>query len=78
LPVVENHPERDVLAPRKFISFQSVKVSAAEFHRNLDAKLMRQDYLSDLRTLVRADTRFDPLEAVELVRREVLTLLDET
>ena len=70
-------PRKVVRCFRKFVAFQGVKVSAAEFQQNLDAKLARPDYLSDLQALIRADVLFEPTKAADLVRKELLSRLDE-
>jgi predicted nucleotidyltransferase component of viral defense system len=70
-------PRKVVRCFQKFIAFQGVKISTAEFQQNLDAKLARPDFLSDLQALIRADVSFDPKEAARLVRKELLNRLDE-
>lgn len=70
-------PHRVIRCFHKFIAFQGVKVSAAEFRQNLDAKLARPDYLADLRALVRPDVSFIPREAADLVARVLLNHLDD-
>jgi len=60
---------------QQYLEYADLKVSRAEFERNLRQKEMDQAFLSDTAVLIAPGVPWDFAEAFEFVRRELISLL---
>ena len=68
-------PERVIEAFRAYLERGGARISRAEFERNFARKAHDRAFLDEGRALLAADVEYDPREAVELIRRELIQRL---
>jgi predicted nucleotidyltransferase component of viral defense system len=75
LQSAETDANRVVECFRRYMEHDGSAVSRAEFEANLAAKLESEAFLEDIRPLIPADTEYNPLDAAEVVRNELIARL---
>lgn len=68
-------PDRTVAAFDTYMKKQGLRVTRAEFERNLAAKVRDRTFLGDVRPMLAAGIHYDPLAAIDLVSREFVRRL---
>lgn len=69
------NPERVLFAFQQYMAREGHKVRRSEFERNLEQKLGDPRYLSDVGPLLAAHTRWEPDEAMAVVREQLIGAL---
>lgn len=67
--------DRIVECFERYIAHDGATVSRAEFEANLSAKLKSDVFLEDIRPLISADLKFDPVDAADIVQTELISKL---
>lgn len=75
LQSAETDGNRVVECFRRYMEHEGRAVSRAEFEANLDAKLKSGAFLGDTRLLIPTDVEYDPINAGEAVRNELIARL---
>ncbi|MBI3458621.1 MAG: nucleotidyl transferase AbiEii/AbiGii toxin family protein [Candidatus Rokubacteria bacterium] len=68
-------PDRVVAAFDAYLRAQNLRVTRAEFERNLAAKARDRAFLGDVRPMLAPEIDYDPLAAIDLVSREFVRRL---
>ncbi len=68
-------PARVVAACQAYLKAEGLQVTQAEFERNLAAKARDRAFLGDVRPMLAPWLEYDPLAALDLVRREFVERL---
>jgi predicted nucleotidyltransferase component of viral defense system len=69
------NPGRVVEGLVRYLEWEGMRISQAEFEANLSAKLLDADFLADILSLVAYGTQYDPAEAAVRVRADFIARL---
>ena len=72
---VQIDPGRVVGALQTYLEQQGLKITRAEFEKNLAAKARNKAFLNDVRPMLAPGVTYDPLLALDLVHREFVARL---
>lgn len=72
---VQIDPGRIVTAFQMYLDQQGLKISRAEYERNLAAKAQNKAFLDDVKPMLAPGVTYDPIEALNLVRRDFVARL---
>ena len=68
-------PDRVVAAFHTYLDRQGLKITRAEFERNLAAKARNKAFLGDVKPMLAPGVVYDPLQALDLVQKDFIARL---
>ncbi len=75
LTVTTANPERIIKAFKQYMEHEENKVSKREFLLNMEEKMKRNEFINDINSLLKPETKFDMQEAWIFVREKLIELL---
>ena len=75
LAAAKPSPDRIVECFQRYMAHDGMTVSRAEFEANLAAKLASASFLQDLRVLVPPEIKYDPVEAAQVLKDQLIAKL---
>ena len=70
-----NEIEQVVSAFQTYLGQQGLKITRAEFEKNLAAKAQNKAFLEDVKPMLATGVTYDPVEALNLVQRDFVARL---